>query len=700
MKSGITGRFVAGIFACACAMSAHATAPACEPLAGNGTGPGGSPRALHARDLVELREFGNPGVNRIGGDPFAVSPDGRHAALVLRRAQVERNGYCQALVVLDIDNGVVPRWVADAGGIDVMAGSMYGLSGLVYGAIRAPILRWSPDGRSIAYSRIESGTRQVWVVGADGGNARQLTASPIDIDDFIWLPDGGAIIYRSKPGLFAARRRIEDEGRSGFHYGDRFWPLASASPYLPADVEDACTVVSIEDGAARAATVAQCDAIAVATRDAAVSLVGADGSAWSAWLAPANAKEVGLPNDLHVASGDSQLACPDDDCTDVSALWRLDDHAILYLRRASPARSELALYRWDVEARSPVRLLQTADALIGCQPVAGALFCAREGATTPRKLVRIDVESGRQRTLYDPNPEFAELLVNPVERIYWTNAYGRDTFGDLVLPRDRQPGEKLPLIVVQYDSRGFLKGGTGDEYPVQLFASRGFAVLNVNQPRSYGLGRGYTDWNEVLRANQQDRMERRSILSSVETGVGLLVERGIVDPGRIGITGLSDGASTVTFAIINSGIFAAASVSTCCESPAMMSQLGTAYASSHVSSGYPPAGSDPDYWTMSSLATNAGRIREVPLLVQAADAEFRMALETFATLSAAGWPIDMYVFPAEAHIKNQPAHRLSIYERNLAWFDYWLKQYRDESYPRQDEITNWQLLREKASDGR
>ena len=46
------------------------------------------------------------------------------------------------------------------------------------------------------------------------------------------------------------------------------------------------------------------------------------------------------------------------------------------------------------------------------------------------------------------------------------------------------------MVVVQYDTRGFLRGGTGDEYPIQAFANRGYAVLSFRRPQAVGDRRG------------------------------------------------------------------------------------------------------------------------------------------------------------------------------------------------------------------
>jgi hypothetical protein len=83
-----------------------------------------------------------------------------------------------------------------------------------------------------------------------------------------------------------------------------------------------------------------------------------------------------------------------------------------------------------------------------------------------------------------------------------------------------------------------------------------------------------------------------------------------------------------------------------------------------------PAIANLDYWRRATLAL-ATPPRCVPLLIQASDAEFRLALSTYETWRYYRYPIEFYVFANEEHLKTQPAHRLAIYDRNIEWLRRW-----------------------------
>ena len=58
--------------------------------------------------------------------------------------------------------------------------------------------RWSPDGKSIAFTSTRGGSAQVWLLPVDGGEARPLTRLPIDVSGPIWSPTGDLIAFAVK----------------------------------------------------------------------------------------------------------------------------------------------------------------------------------------------------------------------------------------------------------------------------------------------------------------------------------------------------------------------------------------------------------------------------------------------------------------------------------------------------------------------
>jgi hypothetical protein len=115
-----------------------------------------------------------------------------------------------------------------------------------------------------------------------------------------------------------------------------------------------------------------------------------------------------------------------------------------------------------------------------------------------------------------------------------------------------------------------------------------------------------------------------------------------------------------------------------------------------ASGGYPrPGDFDAPFWKEASLSMNAARL-DTPILMQLADDEFLGALEGFRSLQTAGKPVEMHVFDDERHIKYQPAHRLAIYERNIQWLDFWLRDTEDAALGLAGQYARWRAMRDRT----
>jgi dipeptidyl aminopeptidase/acylaminoacyl peptidase len=320
--------------------------------------------------------------------------------------------------------------------------------------------------------------------------------------------------------------------------------------------------------------------------------------------------------------------------------------------------------------------------------------CADEGPVTPRRLVAIDPQNGHQRLIYDPNPQFQAIELGSVRRLKYRNRFGMECYSDLVLPPQHKAGEKHPLVVVQYISEGFLRGGIGDEFPIQLLAAKGFAVLSFERPFDPPGTAGATDELDYRRRMRKGWIDRRSVESALEEGVRAAIATGTVDPQRIGITGFSEGTAAVQWALINSRFFKVAALGVCCEDKlALPLNGGIGYDNFAEEMGYPLfKKGEEKFWAPYSLAQNAASIK-APILIQTSDDEYEAGLDVLEEFRKYGNPIDLYVFDHEPHFVWQPAHRLAMYRRAVQWFEFWFMAKLDCRPVDPDQFQRWKKMR-------
>ena len=628
----------------------------------------GEERAIGANDLMRLRDFGGLGLGNAPA-PFALSPDRRFAALQLRQADPATDSYCTALVLMPVRGGGKPYIIDDAGMIIASTSTRYGVTHLPLGTPKPALIVWNPVGRLLAYTKSFPDRSEIWIHDLVGLKSRRLSSSPVDVEALSWSDDGERLLYASRRDLPAARDAIMAEGRSGFRYDGRFWPLSSDMPLPSADVPLIDQSLDAITGQTQPFRPSDKLALHPAVQWPSASVAFAQRGSRTAWSAPAD-EGIDTPSRLQIRMGNKPLPCRTASCSGVNSLWWSDDGRTLYFQRRTGVGNSLTeFFAWVPGRNVPRRLLSTTDALFGCQYAGDEIICAQEASNTPRLLVAISIRDGARRLLLDPNPEYAALEPGTVRRLEWRNDAGVAAFGDLVLPPRYTPGHRLPLVIVQYQSRGFLRGGTGDEYPIQALAARGFAVLSFNRPQWRPATDEPLNEKEYLRQSMHGFADRRDVLSSLRQVIRQLDLEGLIDPLRVAITGQSDGAVTATFALANSTLFSAAILSTCCESESGLEISGEALDNFYIGIGYPATrASGKPFWRVASLV-DAPDARPVPLLIQAASSEFRMGLATYRDLRRRGWPIEMYIYPDEGHVKLHPAHRAAIYDRNIQWLE-------------------------------
>ncbi|MBY8823318.1 Atxe2 family lasso peptide isopeptidase [Sphingomonas colocasiae] len=683
------------------------------------------PRPVTAEDLATLRDIGQPGDRVDLPSPLGLSPDGRHLAFILRRADPPTNSYCQGLVLIDLASDThapkPPRLLDTGGDLIRERYKLFGHALPESGVPRIITPIWSPDGRHIAWLKRTGEAAQIWLARIDGKDPKALTTdttNPAGVEQFIWSADGQAIVFGSRTGELAAKAQIAEEAKTGHLLDERFRPLTGRTPFpREAGITTSHFAIDTTTARIRPATDTETKGLdRIPPTLPKTTLAAATGPEDRlAWTMPGSGF---LDRRLTARVAGKDHGC--DLCGgEIVDFWWSDAGTLFFLKRQGKARQALALHRWSPGKGAPRTLTTTEDLLIGCRPAAqDDAICLTEASLSPRRIVKIDGSTGKTSPLWNPNPGFDRLEKPVLKRHYWTNENGIETFGDIVLPKGNQKAP-YPLVIVQYGSRGFLRGGTGDEYPILALAAHGHAVLSFQRPLHLAVlpptdphaniadanlttagaketGSRATDAKDATTSDTGEHAERRSVQSSLERGIALALRTYPIDPDRIGITGLSDGATTLAWALIDGGRFAAAAMSSCCLDPGLVPLLGEAQIDAVAKGGLPRPGEPSNgFWSPVALSINAGRIT-TPILMNLADDEFLGALSSYWALRQAGKPVEMHVFPDEHHIKYQPAHRLAIYERNLAWFDFWLKDKEDPAPALSAQYRRWRAMKVQA----
>lgn len=666
-------------------------------------------RAIRYSDLLSLRDIGDP----YGSKAIFVSPDGSQIAFQIREANVETNSYTLSWYILD--SKLVH--VSD-GGDAILSGE---LRGPPSGAIEVGEAKWSPDGQWIAYRKKTDDEIQIWRARADGSGEEQLTRNDADVIAFNWSSDGTEIHFKTMPQTRAQLREASTrEAAVGYFFDDRFVALEEFRPirrqtladrlqgkdapvaYFVYDLlerreipSDAGTADLIDNAKAKLAlTIRQDD-----SRDLR-HVVERDGKfAWAENKHPDEYQGYNPP--LTVSRFEpnvGEVGCAAPECTGmITDVWLSASSDAVYFRRLEGVNfASVAMYAWTGE-NSVTSVLKNDDWFGGCEAALSGLVCLYEGSTQPRAIVRVDLDGGELKTLFDPNPEFRNFRFGNVRKLEWKGVDGAEAIGHLVYPVDFSEGQRYPLAIVQYRSQGFLRGGVGDEYPIHVLSANGFAVLSFDRPESWDVEAREPDvWRREQANWGDDLWERSSALKALEYFIDQLDAEGIIDPSRIGITGLSDGAETVWYAMINSDRFAAAVASSGGWSPIFYylvpEDVRSGYYNKAAELFAPGIGND-DRWRRISPEFHAKNIN-TPILIQTPDRELLSAVPSHEALKDAGKPVEMHVFPKEYHIKTQPVHRSAVYERSVDWFNFWLRDTEDPDIQKLEQYRRWRILRD------
>ena len=213
------------------------------------------------------------------------------------------------------------------------------------------------------------------------------------------------------------------------------------------------------------------------------------------------------------------------------------DGRFLYMTYSAQDKWERGFTRYDLESRHMEDLIKDQNLYRGLQMSKDGerFFYSFSNGDLPDEYYKTDKDFTSMTPLTDLNPWVKERKLTRSELIKYLDVDGKELYGILYYPVDYQPGKKYPLVCEIYER--FFDNGFNTN--MNIIANQGWFGLRP----SVDLVIGYPG---------------EAWVKGVTTAVNHLIERGLVDPKKVGVHGTSYGGYATSLLITQTDRFAAA----------------------------------------------------------------------------------------------------------------------------------------------
>jgi len=562
--------------------------------------------------------------------------------------------------------------------------------------------RWSPDSREVAFvaKRGDDKNEQIYILPAQGGEARRLTTHETAVSNIAWSRDGASIYFIAADAKSKEEKDKDEVKDDVFAFDENFkhrqlWNVRvdNASEKRLTSGESSILQYNVSRSGKKIAFQRATSPLIDDSDEGEVWIMDGDGSN-ALQLTRNSLAETGAivsPDDASVlyvsdtneklesyfngklfvvpaAGGSAKLLLAEMKYEVDRADWSVDGKSIYFtanmgirshLFRVQIATNQMeqitegdsAIRAWQYESKTR-RHLVSLD-----QPTnAGDIWIADEANPRLRKVTNV----------FDYLTRDFELP--RVEAVQWKGADGVMVEGLLTYPIGYTPGKRYPLVVHTHggpaasDKFGF--GGWGAYRPV--LAAMGYAVLQPNYRGSTGYG------DDFLRNMVGHYFDQAHL--DVMTGVDYLIARGIADGDKLAKMGWSGGGHMTNKMITFTDRFKAAS------SGAGAANWISMYAQSDVRiyrtpwfGGTPWQKDAPidAYWNNSPLK-DVAKVK-TPTIFLVGERDVRVpspqSVEMYRALKSNGVPTHLYIAPREPHGWTELRHQLFKINVELDWFE-------------------------------
>lgn len=347
-------------------------------------------------------------------------------------------------------------------------------------------------------------------------------------------------------------------------------------------------------------------------------------------------------------------------------IWTPDGKAIIEIV-AQEGRANLM--RFPLDGTEPTPVTQGERAVMDYTASAsGAMAVILSSPTRIGDIYLLDGGVPRQLTSFN-QPLFSELNLTEPEEIWYTSFDGKRVQAWAQKPPDFDPKKKYPLILNIHGGPHAAYGFVFD-HEFQWMAARGYVVLYPNP-------RGSTSYGQEFGNIIQYRYPGDDY-KDLMAGVDELIQRGYIDPARLGVTGGSGGGVLTDWTVTHTERFGAA------VSQRDISDWASWWYTADFTLFQPnwfrqPPFLDPEDYKNRSALTFVTNIK-TPMAFILGETDWRTPPTAggealFRALKYLKRPTAMVRFPNESHElsrSGQPWHRVERLQAIVGWMDKYL----------------------------